>query len=294
MHLRSSRFHVRVRETAQLFGLTRIFVEYQRSCWELQSIRWENADRPELLGGLDLIRRCLGYRNRLIRESASIAGGSGNLRHVNDLTWVFKYDSVGSSLAAIAMRLETIASDGKEDRDIISLWESWNRFHQTSTDPVTFNGIFTLKADQFSRIEHPEIWHHQFMDSSGTLRHKAETDSGYIVENVRRGHVYRLFRAKAGNFYLGRLDLETSQSPTGEVYLEMDFFSSEHERLNGSPRSRISPTGLYGEKQRIRVLWQAPENTAYGRIKIRFYEMDQASRVFLDQLDILDLGTPSP
>ncbi len=269
--LKPSRFHNRIRETAQLFNLTRLFVEYQKSCWKLQSHAWENASRKELRSGLKTVEECHTLRENLRSSAAHISIASPRINYAGELEWVFRYDALDATRKVIETRLEKPSSIGADLTD-----------------------YSVLKDKYFRKIDDPRIWHHQFMDSENHSRIVPRGGRGYLVKDTRRGHLYQLFRAEEGYDYLALLDLETAQSPTGEVYLEMDFFNAGNDRLGKSPRARIAPSGIYGEKQRIRSLMRAPAGSAYGRIKIRFYELDPGSQVKLEQIDVLELEPTGP
>ncbi|MEX0323592.1 MAG: DUF4838 domain-containing protein [Puniceicoccaceae bacterium] len=269
--LRPSRFEERIKETAQLFELTRSMIDYQRACWELQSINWETVSRKELESGLTLVRSCRNLRDKLISTAAQVSGSSPRMRRAGDLNWIFIYDSISASQQAIEWLLE-----------------------DSNARPFGMLRASKLKDKRFSEADDSRIWHQQFMDSENQHLKIMPDGNGFLVKDTRRGHLYQMFRAKEGMDYLALLDLQTSQSPTGEVYLEMDFYDVDHQLLGKSPRSRIAPTHLYGESQRIRSFMRAPKGSIYGRIKVRFFELDPGSEVKLEWIEVLELDRRNP
>lgn len=269
--LKPSRFEERIKETALLFELTRTMIEYQRACWELQSVNWETVSRKVLESGLTSVRSCRKLREKLISTAARVSSSSSRMRRAGDLNWIFIYDSIDASQQAIERLLE-----------------------DTDARPFSMLRVSKLKDKRFSEADHTTIWHQQFMDSENQHRQILPDGNGYLVKDIRRGHLYQMFRAKEGMDYLAFLDLETSQSPTGEVYLELDFYDADHQLLGKSPRSRIAPTHIYGESQRIRSYMRAPEGSNYGRIKVRFFELDPGSEVKLEWTEVLELDPRNP
>lgn len=268
---RASRYLDRINETRALYGITRLFIAYQKACWELQSVDWENASNQTLYEGLQEVIRCRELKGQLISKAEILSNMSTRIGRANELDWIFKYDSLDATEKTILVMLENA------DAKAFGLWRK-----------------SILRDKRFDRINDPEIWHHQFMDSVNQVRQSEPDGSGYMVQNIRRGHVYQLFETNEGADYLALLDLETSQSPTGEVYLEIAFFDEANNQLAVSPRSRIAPTSLYGDKQRIRATLKAPAKSKFGRIKIRFFELDPECEVKLEWVDVLRLDLENP
>ena len=243
------RFSERVGQVRAVFTLTRLLHAHQWLTWKGQTISWESANREEVETGLADWAVVLDLREQLVERARALREAVPLAAPAAELDWIFRYDA------------------------------DWTRLPGKSARPV-------LHDRNFSSVEDPRIWHPQFMDAEGLLRGKAGTGAGYRVENVRRGSLYQLFPARPGEEFSGSLDLETRQSPSAEIYIRLDFFDAVHRLLSRSPRSRIAPTALFGESQRLRVFAKAPEGTAYGRIFIRFYEMDRNSHATLRSVNV--------
>jgi hypothetical protein len=278
------RFEQRVQETADLFGITRMFIHYQSLVWKLQSGNWETASARELAKGAALARETMEARRSL-----------SELAHAHDLSWIFRYDGTGASIAGILHRAtrQKWLPEGLY-KEATAVMTDWLTAHGLEGRPDFRVGSQVLADTDFNEVDDPAVWTRQQLGSDGLQMGRGGRHVGYTANSVRRGHISQLFPAKEGHYYLAMLDLESVQSPSGEVYIKLDFFK-DGELLAESPRARLAPVEAFGSRQRIRALMQAPEGTAYGRLRIRFYEMDQGSRADLTQIEVLDLGqVPNP
>lgn len=270
------RFRERVQQTTDLFALTRALHSYQSGCWALQATRWEGASAEAIQEGLSLAGATLAVRERLVGTRERILREEPNSRELRDFDWVFRYDDLGASLTALALAAR---ARGLDPAPAASALRHWAGLQGLEVVPEPGSGGRQVLYDRaLSEIDNPRIWHHQMVESEGGRFSRLARAGGLLAENIRRGHVYQLFRAQPGAFYLGEVDLETAQSPSGEVTVRLDFFDEAHTWLGESPRARLAPTGDYGEGQRLRALMAAPADAAYGRLRIRFYEMDPGSR----------------
>jgi hypothetical protein len=266
-----SRFSERVHQTRLMFELTRALFNYQSTVWEAQS-EWRNSSQEVDVRSRQLMfEQALDAREALVQARDKVVQSLPNARRAGDLTWVFRYESTGGALAAFCLDYPDLPGNA----DLLRRWARLQGFADTPRVQNASGNI--LFDDRIRHFEDPRIWHRQFMDSEG-MRAGPLPEQGMAVENVRRGHAYQLFRAAPGNVYLGEADVRTRQSASGEVYIKVDFFNEKHELIAESPRGRIAPTAQYGEQQQVRVLMQAPAQSAYGRLFIRFYEMDPGSR----------------
>ncbi len=296
--LPAGRFLARVRQTADVFAITRCLHAYQTLCWELQAADWRNAPLERLHAGLAAAEAALEQRERLAATVEAAAREHPLAARVRDLSWVFDYDVLGAAIAAIGLRWqETGPPDPAIAQRLARLLERWAQYHSLAgTRPDWQRPARPVLYDTtFAHIEDPRIWHHQFMDSAGMATAPAVEGAGFRVENARRGHIYQLFPARPGHWYMASVDVATHQSPSGEVTLRLDFFDEEHRPLTGSPRGRLAPAAMYGARQRLRALWRAPEGADLGRLLIRFYEMDPGRPAYLQQVRVLELppaGSP--
>jgi len=281
--LASSRFDERVTQVDTLFAMTEALSGYQRIVWRLQKTRWETATSQQLEKGLADFVSAWQARQAVLAIRESLAGKGFPFQRATDLSWVFRYESYGPALAEFR---EALVSGGREDlleasRQLLQAW-SWEQGF--SGLPAAADGSQILYDTRFDHLEDSRIWHRQLMDSPGMQLN--QTPAGLEALNIRRGHVYQLFRAEPGGFYAASAEVETNQSPSGEVYLKVDFLNESHQLVRESPRGRIAPVQEAGTRQRIRMLAEAPPETAYGRVLIRFYEMDAGSSATLHQVRV--------
>ena len=293
--LSPDRFRERVQQTTDLFSLTRAFLQFMESSWELQAGDWEEAGGKDLSKGLELADKALKARQALIERSRSVKARHPNTQFAHDLSWVFRYDDIGASLAAIRAGMARKQWGPEDDyRKADRLLEEWTTAHGMEGLPEFNNAEQVLHDTDFSEAADPEVWRHQSLDSEGLQMGPDPRGIGYVAENVRRGHIYQVFEVKPRHYYLGLLDLASMQTPSGEVYIRLDFFK-EGTLLAKSTRGKIAPVGRYGSEQRIRTLMQAPAEATHGRIMIRFYELEEDRRVYLKTVNVLDLGyRPTP
>lgn len=257
--LSPDRFHERVRQVHGTFSLTRAFHRYQEACWALQAGSWESARRDRLKKGLARVEEVRAARAALIAQRDAVVRDLPLAGRLGDLDWVFRYDSLEANHAAIRLALGDT------------------------------RGTNVLHDTVFGKVDNPRIWHRQFMDSEGSRQGRDPRSGHFVVENVRRGHLYQLFKAVPGSTYLARVEAATRQSPSGEVYIRIDFFNAGNELIESSPRSRIAPVDRFGERQSLRAVLTAPPEAAHGRLFIRFYEMDPGSSAILETARVLQL-----
>lgn len=283
-----ARFSLRVEAVDGVFDVTQALHRYQRLCWNLQTTlpAQENAADPGSV--LDLARAALDARDRLEAARDKAVAESDYNGYLSDLSWVFRYDNLGGVIAAHGQEWRLGGEGQRFLRRAEGLLKRWaDKLDLEAFPRLTTTTGEILHDNDFSETPDPRIWHRQFMDSR-KARH-GTVPGGYEAENVRRGHLYQLFKALPGEFYLGMIDVDTGQSPSGEVYIRVDFFDSDNELIARSPRSRIAPTGQYGSRQRLNALMRAPPGTAYGRLFIRFYEMDYPSRAVVERARVFPL-----
>jgi hypothetical protein len=286
-----ARFAERVERVRMLFALTRALHDYQWTTWRLQAVDWEAAPASTLRAGVADARQALQARARLVAARDAAVAGDPLLGYARDLEWVFLYDSLGASMAAIARRLHALPAMPQSVRaELAALLGEWASIMGLGDiSPLDGPWPAVLHDTRFAAADDPRIWHRQFMDAQGWATGKAGGGAGFFAENVRRGHTYQLFRAVPDGWYHGWVDVEAEQSLSGEVYIRLDFFDADHRLLAESRRSRIAPVTAFGPRQRLRALARAPGGAAYGRLFIRFYEMDPGSRAVLKEAGVVRL-----
>ena len=294
--LEPRRFADRIEPTRKLFEFTQAFHLYQSLCWKLQTVAWESVSRTELLDGIALAQAAVSARQHMVESRDAALCETALARYASDLEWVFRYDSLGAGIATLSRN--TLLKTGglsRLTRDLEQLLAAWGDSQGLQLQP-DLAGSWTpvLNDEDFSNVDNPRIWHRQFMDSQNMVEKARQDPPGFIVRNVRRGHLYQLFKAIPGDLYLGEVSVKTAQSLTGEVYIRLDFFNDRHELLAESRRSRIAPVDLFGTDQTVRALMRAPAEAAYGRLFIRFYEMDPGSEAALDSAEVLHLESRDP
>jgi hypothetical protein len=213
----------------------------------------------------------------------------------SDLEWVFRYDSLGANMARIRANLVERFPDERAVAALDALLSDWATTQGLDWNPAqNATPVQVLNDRRFTQVDNPRIWHRQFMDSENMSQRARKAPDGFAAKDVRRGHLYQLFAANPGDWYLGEVNVQTRQSLTGEVYIRVDFFNKDHALLAESRRGRIAPVETAGPVQTVRALMQAPPETAYGRLFIRFYEMDPGSEAELNSASVLQLKSRTP
>lgn len=283
-----SRFSERIHLTRCLFDLTRALYDYQTRVWEAASSVGPATRGSDPRVVQARFAAALDSREALVRARDRAVSSSPLASRAGDLSWVFRYDSLSGPLAAFCLRNPELPGNTDLTRRLAHVrgFNGLPSFRNPAKD--------VLYDKEIRHFSDPRIWHRQFMDSEG-WRVDPIPGGGMAVEDVRRGHAYQLFRARPGDFYLGEAAVKTRQSPSGEVYIKVDFFDQDQRLIAESPRARISPTSRHGESQVLRALVQAPPEAAYGRLFIRFYEMDPGSRAAVNRAAVYHLGAaPAP
>ena len=263
------RFHGRVRQTADLFAVTRSFIESENLAWSVQS-----GDTSRAGPALEAREELETLMRQVLREHPLAA-------RAGDLSWIHRYDSLGGPLAHARSR----ETGGALQAEL----EQWCRLQGFSGLPEEGPAQNILYDTRFAHVDNRRIWHWQYLDSENRFMAKGQMGKGFVAENVRQGHIYQLFEAVPGDFYLGELKLETDQSLSGEVYIRVDFFDVDNQLISRSRRARIAPVGQFGRHQVLRALNQAPEGATRGRLFIRFYELDRDRPVYLHQAEVRHL-----
>ena len=286
------RFVRRVAATSQVFALTRLFLEYQWLQWRLQEALDGPASAEILRLAADNAERCLQLRKQMKAKSTEVGLAATGAGPIRDLSWVFRYDTVGAAVAALLIEADRLGwrADDPARQQLNKAMEQWIREQGLQGMPVTTKPVEMLFDRDLRHSNDRRIWHHQFMDAEGASISNMD-GAGFAVESIRRGHIYQLFRAEPGVFYLGQAGVTTEQSPSGEVHIRIDFFDTGHQLIRESPRARIHPA-IGWQRQLLHCLGQAPPEAAYGRLMIRFFEMDPGSRAAVDSVSVrrLDLN----
>ena len=264
------RFHDRVRQTARLFAVTRAFVDYQHSAWALQSAK-PDADSIDPMGD----------RNRLDQELSSVLETFPMAAKASDLSWIDRYDATGGYLLKRA-RASNLRRQQLED---------WCRRQGFTGQPDLDVRPQEIRLPELKTLGTPGKWKLSLLDSENASIIPLAGKDGLLAESVRRGHAYQAFRVQAGQFLLAQADVETGQSPSGEVYIRIDFFDRDFQLIGSSNRSRAAPSQLYGKNQQLRVLAQAPNGATAARMVIRFYEMDRDSRIIVANPRLFRMGS---
>jgi hypothetical protein len=293
--LDAQRFETRIRQTTDLFEMTRAFLRYESLSWELQSGTWESASQKAIQAGLVLCKETLSARKALKEISEKLRSRHPNTATAHDLSWVFRYDGDGAAIATIlqrASRLDWLPAGAMDSG--LTILDEWLSLNNLEGRPDFTQANQVLHDTDFSDIEDSSPWRRQFMSSEGMHVGQSREGIGFTVQNVRRGHITQSFDVEPGHYYLAHLDVDSAQTPSGEVYIRLDFFK-DGELMAQSPRARLLPVKPFGTEQRLRALMAAPEGATKGRLMIRFYEMDQGSQADLIQTRVYDLGrVPSP
>ncbi len=263
------RFQQRVDQTADLFEATREFILYERSLWQAQS------------GDLASAATALAHRRKLADLLQHTIAKHPVARTAGRTRWIHRYDGLGGVLAKHLEKDETRFSESLRE---------WCALQGFKGIPETAQKRRVLYDTTGEHLENPKIWKIGFLDSpDASIAINPETNR-IQAKNIRRGYLYQPFKAEEGQFYLGSVELETDQSPTGEVFIRVDFLDENLKLISMSTCSRIAPTGEHGTKQTLYSLTQAPEGTYAGRLFIRFYELNPGKPVDLIQLNVHDLG----
>ena len=291
--LAPARFQLRVEAVRETFALTEAFAAYMEALFHLQAgLQAQRAGEALSFSALlDRADRVLRLRTELVEMRDLLVAGKPLRERAADLSWVFRYDSAGGSLADALRRAPTPALANRAAR----LLAKWNRLRGGRPFSVATQGPFReiLHDNQFEKAEDRRIWQRQFLSSAGLSLGHGE-DGAFQVRNARRGHLYQLFRIQPEATYLGELVTTPRQSATGQVALLIDFLDEDLRPLETEyPRARILPPGEGPARQSLTVVARPPEKAAYGRLLIRFFELDPDQPVDLHEVRVWSLP-PSP
>lgn len=283
------RFDTRLRRLEETFSLTIAFLDYQWAAWDFQRLPFATLPETEIGSAIGQARQLLSLRERLVATRDTVTTKTPGTAFLADLAWVFRYDSTGGCLAALALRAGT---DSPHHPAINTLIEQWARLAGQENMAFAFSEPRTVLHDrEFTKFEDGGIWYREFMDSEGLLvdRDPLLRDTVKVV-NARRGHFYQFFKAEPGGVYLGMVEAFTAQTPAGDVSLILEFFDEKMRPLGSSPRGRLAPPDPEGSRQTLHTLATAPAKSVYGRLKVRFYELEPALPVWLEHPNVLLLN----
>jgi hypothetical protein len=285
------RFAQRVEQVDLVFAITEAFARYHFMLWKLQKICSRGELEPEMVNeGLQLAGEVFAARKAL--ESARDAvRGRPRFRHAQDLQWVFLYDAVPAMLLHLD---RNAALDLTQTRQLEALMLDYAAIQKTEPSlrpPFAFRQI--LHDTDFSDLDNAAVWHRQFLESENLSIAGAGPRPQF--SDVRRGHIYQLFRARSEGLYLASLELTTNQTLTGECTVRIDFLDQDQRVIerSSSRRSRIAPVAQNGVRQQIHIHARAPEEAAFGRVIVRFYELDPATPVTLESIRVFRVEEPA-
>lgn len=283
------RFGERLQRLEETFALTTAFLEYQWAAWDFQTLPFAQLSADGIADAIGQARALLERRKALVAMRDAVVAGTPGTAFLADLAWVFRYDATGGSLAALALR----AGPGSPHQPAVAaLVGDWARLAGRGETAFTLSQPRSVLHDpRFAKFDNPRIWYREFMDSEGLLVDRDPQRAHTVkVVNARRGHFYQLFKAEPGGLYLGQIEATTSQTPAGDLSLIVEFFDAAMQPLTASTRSRLAPPDPESAPQTLHALATAPPNSVYGRLKVRFYELEPDLPVWLENPQVLLLN----
>jgi hypothetical protein len=283
------RFAQRLHELEMAFSLTRAFLQYQWAAWEFQLTEFDSLTSEEIAKTAKQAESLLQKRRHLIDTRDAVITDVPGTSFMSDLSWVFRYDAMGGSLAALALRAKELKTDALQVHALLS---DWAKLAGTPHRDWTITRAKPALHDRtFAKFADNRIWYREFLDAEGLLIQKDPLLPDTIqVMNARRGHIYQLFKALPDGLYSGSIDISSTQTPAGDISLILDFYDKDMRLLGTSIRARIAPPNGDSSFRELRTIGQAPPNTAYGRLKIRFYELEPSRPVWLTHPNVLHLN----
>jgi hypothetical protein len=288
---------LRLAELREAFALTGAFIRYHEAIWQLHQLLNEHSLTRAPLDpdkAARLARSALIERNTFTSLAAATRGHP-RMNYYNDTSWVLRYDAFAGLLtAAIRSAQQQQPWNDAASTSVVQLMQVLD-----AVDPTTAAAVREAQPSRpalfdtdFSHFSNPRVWTPQSLPSEG-LTIRAEDDGGLFVNNARRASVHQLFHAEPGAVYHAVMDVSTAQSLTGEVYIQLQFYDADQQQIASTPRSRIAPTAAYGELQRLHAVLKAPAETAFGRIFIRFYELDPETPAHLSRVTVEQIMAPT-
>jgi hypothetical protein len=279
------RFDRRLQRLEETFSLTTAFLLYQWAAWDFQTIDFASLSIAQIEPAVHQARELLRLRKALIATRDTVTAGTPGTAYLSDLAWVFRYDSIGGKLAALALQAGPASPHQATIRSLLKEWAELAGFEIPS---VAISSARTVLHDRhFEKFDDPRIWHRSFMTAEGlsverdtTLQHTVR------VTNARRGHLHQFFKAEPGRLYLGQVDATTAQTPAGDVSLILEFYDKEMRLVGESRRARLAPPDRDGSTETLHALATAPQTASFGRLRIRFYELEPNLPVRLENPDV--------
>lgn len=286
--LNPQRFHQRLHRLRETFQLTKAFLRYQWAAWDFQLQSFTALSKTEWNAALQAAQELLDLRRALIETRDKVISTVPGTSYIADLSWVFRYDSTGGAIAQLASR----SLSAEEAAAVQDVYDDWAELAGVQAGKILGTPSTSVLYDRsFSHVDDQKIWRFEFMDAEGLdVGPHPILANTLQIRNARRGHLYQLFRAEPGSLYLGRLGVSSNQTSAGDLSLIIEFFDSEMRLLSTSPRGRMAPPDIAGMTQVLRTVSVAPEKAAFGRIKIRCYELEPDRPVLAQSPDVRRLS----
>lgn len=282
--LNPERFHQRLNRLRETFELTKAFLRYQWAAWDFQLQSFADLSKSEWNAALQAAQDLLELRRALIKTRDKVISTIPGTSYIADLSWVFRYDSTGGSIVQLASQ----NLSAEETAAVQAVYDDWAELAGVQAGTVAGAPSSSVLYDRsFSHLDDPKIWRFEFMEAEGLdVGPHPILANTLQIRNARRGHLYQLFKAEPGDLYLGRLEVSSNQTSAGDLSLILEFFDSEMRLLSTSPRGRMAPPDIAGMTQVLRTVSTAPQNAAFGRIKIRCYELEPDRPVLARSPDV--------
>lgn len=272
-------FHQRLTELHDAFAICSAFVRFHSAVWELQADLPELRLSAEALGPWTQLAETAFTERTLFHHLVKTRADSNpRMQYFRDTKWVELYDS----FASILLEAATLHPSAR----LTNLLQAVDPALADGFAPVIRTPQPVLYDTDFSDLDNPRIWTPHMLPAEGVAIEKAGSDGGLTVRNARRASAHQLFNATPGRLYHASLEIEADQSPSGQLYLQVQFYNADQKRIATTPASRFAPVAVAGRKQIIHSSLVAPEGTAFGRLFIRFFEMDPYSSAVLHSVNV--------
>lgn len=282
------RFQIRIHELQVAFALTDAFVRYMDAVWRLQA-DWQKLLRRGAFDQIAALAEAALIRRNLLQHHFSVSlKDYPRLQQMRDSSWVFLYDTLRGSITAALHQLLIQGNpvDAPAVQRLHLVMEALDPDLLPALQPVTTSPTQLLVDPDFRNLGKSPAWRIQQLQSEG-LTFRANAEGGLVVGQSRRSSAHQLFSAQKGDFFISSIDFEGQQSPTGQIYIQLQFFNGDAEMLAETPRARIAPSAFFGQRQNVFTAAVAPPQTVFGRLFIRFYEMDPGTEITIHRAEVL-------
>lgn len=294
------RFAARVQLAVDAFSLTRAFWHFRTEATLLALMNPSLIPFEDYLAGA---ARTLHFRNEFNYHFDLLDKAGFLFGNIYDREWVDRNDNSPEILAhALRNYADTVSVTElralyskllalQEARD--SRIRTGERTIQRSVSPAFRELLQPLREHlsdpDLSEWNNPEVWAWQFLSSAGLGRFKDSPLTPLRVVSPRRVLLTSTFTAEPGEPYWAALHGAADFHISTTAYIRIDFFNDEREFISSSAFGRIPPKQMSKGMVPVQAnaFAVAPEDAAFGRVAIRFFEANPGDQILITDVSVL-------